>query len=133
MNHSQHESLAVQLDGVVPKDLSLGFIRDGLSIELGQRFRWFYTIKMRVVGIPNDAVALKMIDGINQSGLITVASHCALAKKILARQHGYFLWLAHNAVTTVRVHVHPSKPKGQPAGIGFESPGAVWEIVLGSR
>jgi hypothetical protein len=34
MNHSQHESLSVELDGVVPKDLALGFIRNRLGIEL---------------------------------------------------------------------------------------------------
>jgi hypothetical protein len=34
-NKSHHESLSIKLDGVVPEDLSLGFIRNWLSIEFG--------------------------------------------------------------------------------------------------
>ena len=91
-----------------------------MCVEVGKGSLGIDGVRVRIVRVPDDVLAFKVIDYVLERALVAVAGDHALAHEVVARTQPQLLRLAHDAVSSMGVIVHASEPKGEPAGVGFE-------------
>ena len=111
----------VEFHGIVPEDLALGLLRDGVRVEVRQRRLGVGCIGVGVVGVPHDVLpAVRRIHRVLQCPLVAVAGHVDLAVVVLRGRQGQRVRVEEHAVSAVGVVVHAAEPEGEPADVGLE-------------
>ena len=68
---------AKQFHRIIPQYFTSGLVSNRLRIEFRQRFRRFYGVRVRVIGIPDNVLTLQVVDHIFKRPLIAVTGNDA--------------------------------------------------------
>ena len=112
-----------KLNGVIPEDLLLCCIGDGLCKKAIQSFIGVWCVGMRVVGIPDDEVIADEIDCGFDGSFVTVAGHEALAAEVVTGFHFQGWGIEEDGLSASfdGMVIETAKPEGKPSGVSFET------------
>ena len=117
---TRDEPLSVDFHRVVPQDLALGLVGEGLLHHVGQGLGGGWCVGVGVVGVEDDVVVPDVVHHVLDGGLVGVGGHGALAQEVILRGVLQGMVVEEDGLTALAVLLQAVEPEGDPAGVGLQ-------------